>query len=251
MDEPKSLQKNAPVGFLEERALRSNPFGDNLSGERAYRRAERISLALHLLTNHVAEDEPVRRSLRDAGLDLLVYILAARDEMRTRSIRLSDVHACIRRIISLVRILAVSGHVSVQNADMVVEAADDLGEYLRAAKRTMLSESRIITREELIGHGEEQPRSAPAGRSTVSQKDISIKDIKSSAHVSVKNRAMRSRGEEILSILKTRGELGIKDIAVNFPEYGEKTIQRELASLIALGRIKKVGSKRWSRYLAG
>jgi hypothetical protein len=42
--------------------------------------------------------------------------------------------------------------------------------------------------------------------------------------------------------------LSIKDISVSFSDCSEKTIQRELNSLISKGQIKKLGAKRWSRY---
>jgi hypothetical protein len=57
-----------------------------------------------------------------------------------------------------------------------------------------------------------------------------------------------SRGDRILAVLRTRDLLGIKDVSINLPEYSEKMIQRELADLVAGGRVRKVGSKRWSRY---
>jgi DNA-binding HxlR family transcriptional regulator len=49
-------------------------------------------------------------------------------------------------------------------------------------------------------------------------------------------------------VLRSQGELGIKDVVSNLPEYSEKMIQRELAELVAAGRVKKTGLKRWSRY---
>lgn len=51
-----------------------------------------------------------------------------------------------------------------------------------------------------------------------------------------------------MDILKFGGILGIKDIASNLPQYSEKMIQRELASLVQKGFVQKTGAKRWSRY---
>ena len=44
--------------------------------------------------------------------------------------------------------------------------------------------------------------------------------------------------------------VSIKDISAQFTDCSEKTIQRELNDLVIKGRIKKSGSKRWSRYLS-
>jgi predicted HTH transcriptional regulator len=59
-----------------------------------------------------------------------------------------------------------------------------------------------------------------------------------------------SRQEKILSFINERKSAVIKDITALFPEVSEKTIQRELGSLIDTGRITKRGSKRWSMYMA-
>lgn len=57
-----------------------------------------------------------------------------------------------------------------------------------------------------------------------------------------------SRRERILSIIKDKGEASIKDVSSVISECSEKTIQRELMSLISEGRIAKHGERRWSKY---
>lgn len=57
-----------------------------------------------------------------------------------------------------------------------------------------------------------------------------------------------SRRNLILSLIKQKGPLSIKDIAGAIPNVGAKTIQRELAALVQSGLLKKEGEKRWSRY---
>jgi len=59
----------------------------------------------------------------------------------------------------------------------------------------------------------------------------------------------QERTEKILSLVKDK-EVSIKDISIAFTNCSEKTIQRELNSLVSKGQIKKTGSKRWSRYQA-
>jgi len=59
---------------------------------------------------------------------------------------------------------------------------------------------------------------------------------------------LSSRGDQIMEILKQGGTLGIKDISINVPQYSEKMVQRELAELVRLNRVRKVGAKRWSKY---
>ncbi len=56
------------------------------------------------------------------------------------------------------------------------------------------------------------------------------------------------RQDIILRLLKTRGGISIKDISGVISGCGEKTIQRELASLVQRGLVRKMGQRRWSTY---
>lgn len=57
-----------------------------------------------------------------------------------------------------------------------------------------------------------------------------------------------SRTQKIVDLIKMKGEVSIKDISDSFLECSEKTIQRELISLVSSGVLNKVGERRWSRY---
>src|SRR3989344_9627753 len=57
-----------------------------------------------------------------------------------------------------------------------------------------------------------------------------------------------TRQEAILSIIKNKKEVMIKDISSQFNGYSDKTIQRELFGMVKDGILIKSGEKRWSRY---
>jgi len=56
------------------------------------------------------------------------------------------------------------------------------------------------------------------------------------------------RAETILKLLSKTDNLNVKDIAQVISGCSEKTIQRELLSLVSQNVLKKVGERRWSRY---
>ncbi|HEY4512104.1 MAG TPA: hypothetical protein VJH63_00390 [Candidatus Paceibacterota bacterium] len=56
------------------------------------------------------------------------------------------------------------------------------------------------------------------------------------------------RREEILKVIKDKGTVTIKDITLQIKNCSEKTVQRELTSMLILGVIKKSGERRWSKY---
>jgi hypothetical protein len=52
----------------------------------------------------------------------------------------------------------------------------------------------------------------------------------------------------ILSLLKEKSSLNVRDIAKSLPAISEKTIQRELLAMVAEGVLLKKGERRWSVY---
>jgi len=144
-----------------------------------------------------------------------------------------------------------------QNAGTVVEALDELGNFLIASQRSILSENITLSRDELMDvHSSANHRITNVHSTKDTKQTISIKDtasVSDTAMVSNKNNSesessVSVRVHSILEILRVGGSLGIKDIAANLPEYSEKMIQRELLDLAARGVIRKIGLKRWSKY---
>ena len=253
MDDRKDIQRTDNLSkFLDSPVIQTSPFGRNASGERAYRRAERVVAAIHILTNHIPAQEHSRIRARGVSLELLSNLLALRDEMRvSTSLIFRAVQASVRELISLVRVLSVSGYLSIQNATSVIEALDELGNFLISSQRSTLSETVAFTKEDLIGGD------APTTRATFSRKlssvsvksDDILKDIsRTDGKISDIGHILDRRTQIVLETLKSQGTIGIKDISSNLPEYSEKMVQRELVHLVALGRVKKIGFKRWSKY---
>ncbi len=58
-----------------------------------------------------------------------------------------------------------------------------------------------------------------------------------------------SRRDQILALFVKGVDVGIKDIAARIKGCSEKTIQRELNTLLYDGKIVRIGEKRWSRYM--
>ena len=59
---------------------------------------------------------------------------------------------------------------------------------------------------------------------------------------------MTDRAERIKTVLDAKPQATIKDIAEVITDVSEKTIQRELNSLIEKGQVVREGERRWSRY---
>lgn len=249
MDNKTDIDKVSQMAqILDFEVSRSSPFGRNTLGDNAYRRAERIVAALHLLTMHLSEEESLRIEIRRMSSRLLPSILALRPGFRTSgSEAVSGTRAEIAHVISLVRILAVSGLVSPGNAEALISALSELGSMLDS-ERVYMSEDITISREDLM------PRPKVADSTGQSQKQHSLKDIlikdKRTKGIDrgARPESVSLRSDSVLSVLRNGHSLSIKDIVSNMPEYSEKMVQRTLAEMVAAGKIKKEGEKRWSRY---
>lgn len=242
--------------LLDNQQLKTNPFGQNVSGEQAYRRAERIATALHLLTNHIPDDEPARSHARGLSREMLSIILSLRDGFRASGgVKIRSAHACIRELISLIKILAISGFISFQNAETMNEALDELGHFLAAAQRTMLAENVSLStgdfavqRDPHIRVGTQKYKKTNTQETIKDTKDTS-KTSSTGVEMGIKDTQTAARSLVILNILKTGPALGIKDIAAYFPEVSEKTVLRVLNDMIVTRSIRAIGEKRWRKYL--
>ena len=264
--------------FVTKQSIRSNPFGDNRLAERAYARAERLVSATYLVTRHIDTTESVKQALRQKGVELLGALMETRESLRTIGAEeVQEVQGIIRQVISLVRILAVSGFLSFENADILSDAYDELASFVDSARRSSLAESVYLSREELLGsdnrsvqYGSQQSRRRGQEMSDsrgmelrTGIKDIdteeSLKDTEHhntdkqtigqiSVNSMVSPKPRRDRVEAITTVLREAGSCGIKDIMLHTPEYSEKMVQRTLFELVSLGIVVKNGSKRWSTY---
>jgi len=75
-------------------------------------------------------------------------------------------------------------------------------------------------------------------------KEIIKKEIVPKGHTG----ELGSRADTILGILKATGESSISSIAAQLPSVSEKTVQRELITLVERGVVNRVGERRWSKY---
>ena len=255
MDTQKDIQKtDVLTKFIEHDVLKTSPFGENRFGEKAYRRAERMASAIILLTNHISDIDVLKKHARELSVKLLSDVISIKDEMRSSNSELGrELKFTIRQLVSALRLLAISGSVSFQNADSVSEALDELSSFLNSSRRSVLSESISISKDELLDLRDSQPTLSDAKtHERLPRATGDIKDNPQNSGVSYdsshEDKVLSARSKTVVEILRLHGEMGIRDIASNLPEFSEKMIQRELARLVTLGAVKKTGLKRWSRY---
>lgn len=227
------------------------------------KRAEKLCSAAYKVSEFMPTDEPIRASLRSGALAILSDIShmlgldIAPDHKRFRRV-LGSIDA----ILALLRVSRRSGLLSEMNAAILCDSYSSLRDSIT---KTPDFSSYSLTLGEIIRPDEDlyYPRISPG-----SLKDKTVHPKQADKQVSHKGRKDRfgaemdgssldgeagrdTRKSSILEFLRGHGEASIKDI-FKIPTlakgYSEKTIQRELASLVNAGAIRKQGERRWSRY---
>ena len=257
MDNKKNNQKLSQQ--ISPRDIDSNSidilvFGENYVCAYLYKKTEKLLMALHLVTNIVPENEPARSAIRDKSISILSDILYLRSGFRCAgSYKRDQVVASLHEITSLLLILNVTGFVSDMNLGILKTELVGLIVFLQDVENTESSEKIIFNSDhfktEIFDKGHNK-------RSDIKDEIKKIHDKRQktthSFGVSSPRKIMSSSHKErrsiILDLIKKKESVSIKDISSVITECSEKTIQRELVSLINENVLKKEGSRRWSTY---
>ena len=187
------------------------------------KKTENIGAAIYLITSFFDDKEPLKWRLRSLSTDLV-------------SERVKDKSLIIMELLSLFTIVKTAGLVSGMNYDILVRELSKLEDEVK--KPLELSFPREIATSE-------RTLVVPQRAEFIKDKTEEKQPLKEFGAVSVKK---NSRQSTIIAILKRKKEIMIKDVTPLVNGCSEKTIQRELSSMVQTGILKKMGEKRWSRY---
>jgi len=217
-------------------------------------KSQKLVTALYLITSFFSDREPLKWKLRNLGSRLISANMLLKDRSSNKHDRgASDMHSIILEITSLLLILKQAGLVSEMNHSIINQ------EFLALLDSIPLSEefepgSPNLIKKDFFAIKELPPQiasrittSAPRTLTTQNHpiKDKNTDDLKDFSVVAVKK---NSRQSIIINLLKRKKEIMIKDVSPLIDGCSEKTIQRELLSMVNSGILNKVGEKRWSRY---
>ncbi len=240
------------------------------------KKTEKLVTALYMVTDCMEVEDAMKIRLRTLGVGLLsnshsftnVTSLQKQALIETSQISISE-------IISLVEIASMMGFVSEMNATILRKEFGLLQAEITRFKEGDTTTKNIIKK--TYSHEpavlDEESFSVPLPiykdapvlpsqfwQSTANPYKGHIKDNTAVLYNTPKNNKIATsnpqnnsvrkeeRTDKMLALIKIKKEVSIKDISGAFIDCSEKTIQRELNNLVAKGQLKKIGSKRWSRY---
>lgn len=233
-------------------------FGNNVLLLYLSKKTERLTSAVYILTDSFLSSEPLKTHLRSVCLRLVsdfAELLSLRDSVTALPKNLSTVG-------EILMLLAVSARVrliSDENVKVLEEEYRKLAQLLIDRVPRHLNgphftpsdfeiKTRVFQDTVEAGTAMEPRRSIFADRGGSGRQDrTSDYGVSKDAHVArATDRGVRRA--QILSEIARKGKVTIRDVSAVVKGHSEKTIQRELASLVFEGVLKREGERRWSTY---
>jgi len=191
----------------------------------------------------------------------VVFYIAYTNNQKDKYQRvLSDIEDQARRVHTVVAdSLTVDSHLVADVVPSLIHALTILESKLTIAQTAgvltpevtnlLLAEINAVE-QSLITYCTEEPltnSSAPRARLSKSAPVVTNKGI---AFPTLKpNVTAQNRRAHLRAVIAAKGQASIKDITDTLSDISQKTIQRELNIMIKDKKIKRVGKKRWSRYV--
>jgi hypothetical protein len=227
-----------------------------------FKKTEKITAGIYLVSGLLNDDEPMKWELRDHGMELMSSsFTASSNQPGDKSATIQSLFAAALETISLLNVARISNLITEMNHSLLVHEIDNIVGMLRdrlaqSAENAgyVLSENFFRTPDLFASGFKTRDKSGNndyKGQNLVSNMWKSSKDLvkegRSIGHNSIEEKK-NIRQESILNVLKNQSNLTIKDFSNVIKDCSEKTIQRELIELVDRGIVRKDGERRWSKY---
>src|SRR3989339_99152 len=276
MNNQKDTQKTSLNSYGQGNVLDVKTLNSKHVYEFANKKTEKLVTALYMVTDCMDTDDALKAKLRELGVGLLsdMYKLSILSPM-DKHVHISTSLAHIDEILSFVEIAYTIGFISEMNtAILKKEFMILIGELESHQKKDkhftftldedmfslpVISSKQPVrpiggglvegknTKDNSIGHENKRTNFNTMSFTNSALNSSLHQTPKSKHHSSSSESDKKDRIDKILALLKDK-DVSIKDISSSFTDCSEKTIQRELNALVLKGQIKKIGSKRCSRY---
>ena len=199
-------------------------------------KTERVVTAVYLVTSLIIDKEPLKWRIRDVSLETLSHA-----HLGSTSRVVEDVED-LKSLISLANRSAL---VSPMNSEMLQRGLQHLANIVSG--KAIFDEKYMISgNEEIVPEQPQQIKDKKVPQEISYEKKVVLKEQENNFKKTF-NRKDKRR-DRIIEALRRKRESSIKDIARAVKGCSEKTIQRELNTLIAEGKVNKKGERRWSVY---
>ena len=228
-----------------------------------YNRICRISSAVFLIANSILGEDDLKGQIKNMSLKLVSVSVGIKDSSISDSKKMmSDIEKISLELMSLFNIASVSGFVSEMNSNILREEFNSFIKEISSFYKTIDENTSLKSLVSPINYDNNDLESnidnnlkkisSVYEHNNIGKSDLLIsgQDLsKKMPSDELKNQKRKEvRKDTIYEFIKRHENSSIKDILPNIVGCSEKTIQRELISLINEGKIRKIGERRWSKY---
>jgi hypothetical protein len=224
-----------------------------------YNKSYRLAAAVFMISNVMDQNDELKTKIKNLSLDLVSVSINLKDSDFGYAKKLiTSIEKNSLELMSMIDIASIAGLISKMNAGVLKEEFQSFILELEKFSEKFEDHKNVSIK----GIFDESKTSNAVGsldRSSVGyniESNIVYKsEVKNEIASGIQNgnghnghRRKDLRKNTVLGFIKGHNNVSIKDIIPNITGCSEKTIQRELISLINEGKIKKIGERRWSRY---
>lgn len=246
------------------------------------KKSENFARAVYLVTNFLSDNEPLKWRLRTSATELIDRVMSfIREEKNKANEHIYRAYfvGCLSSLILLLNVGEQSGAISEANTELLKREIVSFFPIFKdkifslrierialpTAGRTPTFRRQKASRRTRRGALRESKRAFTERLMSPLQSVESVQDVlynsdgqderARSTKMSVTRNTSKTKPEThferqkaIVSVLKDKKKLTVRELMSFIKDCGEKTIQRELVELVGRGILKKMGAKRWSAY---
>jgi hypothetical protein len=202
------------------------------------KKVEKIAQAVYLVSNHLKDNEPLKWELRKESLAFLACAKSIVSDTNNGDVPLElaiDAFALSAHdLISFLTLSFVAGLITQNNTGIIIREVEIILSVLKKNTDENTAKAGFVLSEEFFKKLDKSQNG-----------NLTIDKPKVEANSREKKDTRQAR---IISLLKAKSNLTIKDFSIVIIDCSEKTIQRELTELVSKGIVKKEGERRWSTY---
>ena len=239
------------------------------------KKTEKIVTAIYMVTDFMPESEPLRIELRTSAVFLLSKTRSlSKKATEPNYVIVDDLRYGAEGACSFLQIAVTIGLVSNMNGNILINELQKVSNELQSLYNdrqilvaTHPGYANIILTENMFDvPAQETPKIAVLDNGHLNKGQEKSEPVfyKKAENIQLEqflnkvpkeNVAKTSglglkiaRRNDVLNIVKVKGQVSVKDIIFMLKDVSEKTVQRELFALVKEGVLKKEGEKRWSVY---
>lgn len=248
-------------------------FSNDSYGLFVFQKTEKIVKAVYLLTSLMSDKEPMKERSRTLVNGILENVLNVSERVWNEDKNNKKILSSISEIILLFEVAEYTGMMSKMNKQIINTELQKLSNFIISSYENSSSAKVVFEQNMFDKNYDYVPKntfndlSFSNNQNTIQKDDEQTLNIinkgqdemsdmslnnKTSfikiVHPQKKIKDKNNRQDIIFKMLNGGAKLTIKDFAKNIKGCSEKTIQRELISMLEKGVLKKEGERRWSKY---